>query len=237
LKAENNFMPKIPIKVKKGDSSDKVAEEMKVDLRNGLAAEQKQPSKKWLFLGIGLFLIIVFSVLSYWFFPSQKIPLADLVPEEAVIFGLINQQELYPQALPFSQFLGEGNFYGQGAINKLNDYFNQAQLSFQEDIQSLFKPEMAFILLPGNSETSFPFILLLEKKGSTAQISQILDKIEPKLREDYNFSSLIYRQVEITILRPLSSTINYLYNQIDDYFIISNSQESLEEMIDSIIKK
>jgi len=228
---------KIPIKVKKGQSTEKVTEEMKVDLRNGLAAEQKQPSRKWLFLGIGLFLIIVFSILGYWFFSSQKMPLADLVPEEAVMFGLINQSELYPQMAPLSQFLGENNFYGQGAINKLNDYFNQAQLSFQEDIQSLFKSEMAFILLPGNSETSFPFILLLEKKGSTAQISQILDKIKPKLREDYNFSSLIYRQIEITVLRSLSLTTNYLYNQIGDYFIISNSQESSEKMIDSIIKK
>jgi len=229
-------MPKIPIKVKKGDSAEKVAEEMKVDLRNNQPAEQKQPSRKWLFLGIGLFLIIPL-VLVCWFFYSQKMAFADLVPEEAVIFGLINQEELYPQIAPLSQFLREDNFYGRGAINKLNDYFNQAQLSFQEDIQPLFKREMAFILLPGNSETSFPFILLLEKKGSTAQISQILDKIEPKLREDYNFSLPIYRQIEITILRPLSSTIIYLYCQIGDYFVISNSQESLEKMIDLIIEK
>jgi len=230
-------MPKIPIKVKKGQSTDKVTEEMKVDLRNGLAEEHKQPSRKWLFLSVGLFLIIVFSILGYWFFSSQKMTFADLIPEEAVIFGLINQQELYPQMAPLNQFLGENNFYGQGAMNRLNDYFNQAQLGFQEDIQLLFKPEIAFILLPGNSETSFPFILLLEKKGSTAQISRILDKIEPKLREDYNFSSQIYRQIEITILRPLSLTVNYLYSQIGDYFIISNSQESFEKMIDSIIEK
>ena len=230
-------MSNIPIKIKKGQSTEKVTEEMKVDLRNGLAEEQKQPSRKWLFLSVGLFLIIVFSVLGYWFFSSQKMTFVDLVPEEAVIFGLINQQELYPQMAPLNQFLGENNFYGQGAINRLNDYFNQAQLSFQEDIQLLFKPEMAFILLPDNSETSFPFILLLEKKGSTAQISRILDRIEPKLREDYNFSSQIYRQIEITILRPLSLTANYLYSQIGDYFIISNSQESLEKMIDFIIEK
>lgn len=227
---------KIPIKVKKGDSAEKVAEELKVDLRNSQETEQKQPSRKWLFLGIGLFLIILL-VLGWWFFSCQKMPLADLIPEEAVIFGLINQQELYPQTAPLSQFLRENNFYGQGAIDKLNDYFIQAQLGFQEDIQPLFKPEMAFILLPGNSETSFPFTLLLEKKASRAQISQILDKIEPKLREDYNLSSQIYRQTEITILRPLSLTINYLYSQIGDYFIISNSQESLETMIDFIIEK
>jgi len=230
-------MPKIPIQVKKGDSADEVAEEMKVDLRNDSGTEQKQPSRKWLFLGIGLFLIIVFSILGYWFFSSQKMPFADLVPEEAIVFGLINQPELYPQIASLGQFLEENNFYGPGAINKLNDYFIQAQLSFQEDIQPLFKPEMAFILLPANSETSFPFALLLEKKSSTAQISQILDKIEPKLKEDYNLSSQTYRQIEITVLRPLSLAINCLYGQIDDYFIISNSQELLEKTIDLIIDK
>jgi len=230
-------MPKIPIQVKKGDSADEVAEEMKVDLRNDSGTEQKQPSRKWLFLGIGLFLIIVFSILGYWFFSSQKMPFADLVPEEAIVFGLINQPELYPQIASLGQFLEENNFYGPGAINKLNDYFIQAQLSFQEDIQPLFKPEMAFILLPANSETSFPFTLLLEKKSSTAQISQILDKIEPKLKEDYNLSSQTYRQIEITVLRPLSLAINCLYGQIGDYFIISNSQELLEKTIDLIIDK
>ena len=228
---------KIPIKVKKGQSADKVAEEMKVDLRNRPEAEQKQPSRKWLFLGIGLSLIIIFLVLGWWFFASQKMAFVDLVPEEAVIFGLINQQEFYPQMASLSQFLRENNFYGQGAIDELNDYFNQAQLSFPEDIQPLFNPEMAFILLPANSETSFPFVLLLEKKASTAQISQILNKITPRFQGDYNLSSQIYRQIEMTILRPLSSTINYLYSQIGDYFIISNSQESLEKIIDFIIEK
>lgn len=230
-------MPKIPIQIKKGDSADEIAEEMKVDLRDRPESKQKQPSRKWLFLGIGLFLIIIFSILGWWFFSFQKMAFADLIPEETVIFGLINQQELYPQMAPLSQFLRENNFYGPGAMDKLNDYFIQSQLSFQEDIQPLFKPEMAFILLPANSEISLPFTLLLEKKSSTAQISQILDKIESKLKEDYDLSSQIYRQIEITILRPLSSTINYLYSQVGDYFIISNSQESLEKTIDLIIDK
>ena len=230
-------MPKIPIKVKKGQSAEKVAEELKVDLREKSEIEQKQSSRKWLFLGFGLFLIIVFLVLGWWFFSCQKMAFVDLIPEEAVVFSLINQQELYPQMSPFKQFLSENNFYGQGAIDRLNDYFIQAQLSFREDIQPLFKQEMAFVLLPADSETSFPFILLLEKRVSSAQISQVLSKIEPKLQEDYNLSSQIYRQIEITILRPLSSTIIYLYSQIGDYFIISNSQECLEKIIDFIIEK
>ena len=230
-------MPKIPIQVKKGDLAEKVAEEMKVDLRNNQPAEQKQPSRKWLFLGIGLFLIIVFLVLGWWFFSSQKMAFADLVPEEAVIFSVINQADFYQQVGPFSQFLKDNNFYGQSIIDKFSNYLTEANLNFSEDVQSLFKKEMAFALLPANQEVKFPFVLILEREASGAKISQILEKIEPKLKQDYNFSSQTYRQIKITVLEPLTDSSNYLYSQIGDYFIISNSQESLEKIIDFIIKK
>ncbi len=220
-------MSKIPIKVKKGKAVEKVAEEMKVDLRNELVKEQKQPSRKWLFLGI-LFLIIVILFISWLFFSQEKLPFTDLVPEEAVIFSLINQPEFYPQISSFNQ----------STINKLNDYFNQAQLNFQEDIQPLFKKQIAFILLPANNETALPFVLLLEKNSSKAQISHILTKIETKLKQDYNFSWQAYRQIEITVLKPIfSSPAVYAYSQLDSYFIISNSQESLGKVIDFIIDK
>ena len=160
-------MSKIPIKVKKGEAIERVAEEMKVDLRNELVKEQKQPSRKWLFLGIFV-LIIVILFISWLFFGQEKIPFTDLVPEEAVVFSLIDQPELYPRISSFNQ----------STINKLNDYFNQAQLNFQEDIQPLFKKQIAFILLPANNGTAFPFVLLLEKNSSKAQISHILSKIE-----------------------------------------------------------
>ena len=221
-------MSKIPIKVKKGKlAADKIADELKVDLRNGLVKEQKQPSRKWLFLGT-LVLIIVILFIGWLCFGQEKIPFTDLVPEEAVVFSLINQPELYPRISSFNQ----------SAINKLNDYFNQAQLNFQEDIQPLFKKQIAFILLPANNGTAFPFVLLLEKNSSKAQISHILSKIETKLKQDYNFSSQAYRQVEITILKPISSSSAvYTYSQVDSYFIISNSQKSLEKIIDFIIDK
>jgi hypothetical protein len=198
--------------------------------------KQKQPSMKWLFWGIFLALIIVFSGINYWFSVSQKEPFADLIPQEVVIYSLINQAELYPQVSPFKQYLQEGNFFGQGAINKLNDYFNQVQLSFSEDVQPLFKEQVAFILLPANSETNLPFLLIFERRENLAKIRQILDKIEPELNKDFNLSSQDYRQIEITMLNPLFPSFSQcFYTSIENYFIISNSRESLKKMIDSII--
>ncbi len=220
-------MPKIPIKIKKGKSTEPVAEELKVDLRNALKPELKQPSRRWLFWGIPGLIIVVLSI-SWFFFSQEKMPFADLAPEEAVVFSLINQQELYPQVSSFNQSI----------INKFNDYFSQAQLNFQEDIQPLFKKQIAFILLPANNGTALPFVLLLEKNGSKAQMGRILSKIETKLKQDYNFSWQTYRQIEITVLKSISSPSSlYFYGQTDNYFIISNSQESLEKVIDFTIDK
>ena len=116
------------------------------------------------------------------------------------------------------------------------DEYKQADLDFQNDIQPLFKEQVAFILLPVNNDSPFPFLLIFEKKDSLAQISQILSKIEPKLKVDYNFSSQVYRQIEIIVLEPFLSPLSkYTYAQIEDYFIISNSQESLKLLIDTVV--
>jgi hypothetical protein len=229
-------MFQIPIR-KNNLSTEQAAGNLKVDLRDSKQeGKQKQSLKSWLFLGIFLALIIVFSGINYWFSVSQKEPFADLIPQEVVVYSLINLADFYPQIFPFKQYLQERNFFGQGAINKLNDYFNQAQLSFVEDIQPLFKDQAVFILLPANSETPLPFLVIFERKGSLVRISQILDKIEPELNKDFNLSSQDYRQIEITMLNPLFSSFSQcFYASIENYFIISNSQESLKKTIDSII--
>jgi len=234
-------MAKIAIKVKRGKlAADKISDDLKVDLRNGLAPEpkQKQPKKSRLFLVIFLLVaVIIFLSGSCLFSYLKKPAFADLVPEEAVVFSLINQGALYDQLSPFYQFLKENGFYGQGAVIKIGDYLNQANLDFRKDIEPLFKRQIAFILMPANSETAFPFALLFERKTSLDKINRLLNQIEPHFKKDYNFSSQIYRQIEITILKPLFSwSVNSLnYAQVGDYFVISNSQEILKKIIDSAI--
>jgi len=234
-------MFKIPIKIKKGNfPAEQIADELKVDLRNNQVIEQKQPLRKWLFLGGLLLTVIICLCLSWWFFSSQKMAWADLLPPEAVVFSLIDQEAFYEQISSSPQLLE--NFYIQRAINQIGGYLNQAELNFKEDIQPLFKKQVVFILMPVNNETSFPFILLFETKASTDKISQTLDKIEPNLKEDYNFSSQIYRQIKLTILEslspwPVALTNLYAYTQIENYFMISNSQEILMRFIDSVIDK
>jgi len=218
----------IKIFVKKDNSKQKVLRDSNINLRNNLNVKQEKSFKKWFFLGIFILIIIVL-VFNWWFLSSQKTPFKDLIPENRVVFSLVNQEALYNQASP----------YIQPAMAKINDYFKKVDLSFKDNIQSVFKPEAGFILMPANDETSFPFFLAFERKSSFGDIKSVLDKIEINLKKDYNFSQEKYRQIEITILDPIYSIDNllnlYAFAQVEDYFIITNSKQLLKEIINSII--
>ena len=230
-------MAKIFIKKQKNSDFDKVSNNLRVDLRKE-KINKKQSSRMWLFLSVFLLIIVIVLIFNSWFLSSKKIDFIDLIPEETVVFSIIDKDILYPQIFPFKHFLEENNFYGQKAINQFNDYLNSAQLNFESDIQPFFEKDIAFILLSPNSEVEFPFIFILKSKVSMAQFSQVLNKIEPEFKKDYNFSSQNYRQIKITALKSFStSSFNYAYAQADGYFIISNSQDCLKNILNTIINK
>lgn len=233
-------MSDIPIK-KAELSPGQIADDLKVDLRKAEQEKKiKQPRPRRLFLSIFLILLIIFLGLGWFFSARQGTPFTDLIPPEAVVFSVIDQAMLYQQTSPFSQLLKENNFYGQAAIANFSQYLNRAGLDFQKDIQPLFEKKIGFVLMPSNYETTMPFAFILEKNASAGKISQILDSLQTNFKKDFNFSSRVYRQIEIMTLRPLLPAAvqfpkAYAYAQIEDYLIISNSQEVLEKIIKSII--
>jgi hypothetical protein len=236
------------ILIRKGIPQRQISDDLKVNLKEPepILKQKKQPflskNKNRLFFIASLFVIIIFSAFVWRFYVSQKTPFADLIPENAVVWGIINHQELYPQIFPFTQFLADNNFYGQRAISKLNEYFNQVGLSFRQDIQPFFKRQAAFVIMPVNHEASFPFAFILKGNNPSSDFNQFLSQIKPELNKDYNFSSYIYRQIKITVLKPLSSVSAgspkmYAFAQIEDYLILGNSQKCLEGIIDLVINK
>lgn len=234
-------MRNVSIKIKKGKySPDQIEDNLKVDLNEKPERNIKQPLNRWLFLIIFLFSGgLIFAGIQSFFF-SNKLAFSHLIPEETVVFSLIDQESLYNQTAPFYEFLRENNFYGQNAIFQINDYFNQTDLNLKSDIYPLFKKQAAFVLMAPTDETSFPFAIIFEKNQSSSKIEQILSKIEPNLKKDYNFSTEDYRQIKTTILKPILSAVSgipdlYAYAQIEDYFIICNSKQVIKAFIDSII--
>lgn len=221
------------ISIKKNNLKE-IPEDSKIDLRKK-NINKKQPLRLWLFLNFILLIAVILLSFSVWLVSSKKIGFIDLIPEKTVVFSIINKDMLYPQLSPFKSFFEENNFYGQKAIEQINSYLNKAQLNFK-DIQPFFEEDMAFMLLSSNEEIKIPFVLILKTKAPRTGIKGFLSKIEPEFKKDYNFSSETYRQIEIVNLKSLSnSCFNYFYSQAEDYLIISNSKESLKEIINIII--
>lgn len=229
-------MPKIPIKKIKKSASliNRISDEIKVDLRREkLEPKQKQSFKKRLFLITILLLVILFLAWSFLFYSKNE--LRNLVPKEPVIFSLINQEKFYQETFPVLMENSQD-------IARIGEYLSQISLNFEKDIQPLFKQESVFASYSPNPETSFPFVLISEKKESFAKINDILSKIELGLKDDCNSFSQTYRQIEIRRIEPVVSSLSvfpnvYHYAQIEKYLAISNSQEILEMVIDKIIDK
>jgi len=226
-------MPKIPIKIKRsGSLINKISDEIKVDLRRkNQEPRQKQSFKKRLFLVVAPFLIIMSLFFVYFLFFSKS-NFRDLIPQEPIIFSLIDQKMFYQKTIPFLKNNNQD-------IARIGEYWDQIKLGF-EDIQPLFKKQFAFALLSSRSETDLPFVLIFETQASSDKIDYILSKIESGLRDDCNSFSRVYRQVEIRSLKPVVSSSSvlsaaYYYAQAEKYLVISSSQEILEAIIDKII--
>ncbi|MFH1461214.1 MAG: hypothetical protein ABIF84_02230 [Patescibacteria group bacterium] len=230
-------MFKVPIKVKKTSSdTQQTAEDLKVDLRNKEFNQRgKQSLNKWLFLSIFLIIVVIGSGLSWWFFSSKELSLRELGPESPVIFSLINQKNFYQQIAPVYRVLKEKGICGQTAVSQINKYLAQADLDFEQDVLVLFENQTAFILSLANSQNPFPLMIVLQRNQSLSKLEQVLTKIEPWLKKDFNFSIQDYRQTEIFSLKPFSGSGGYFYALIDKYFLISNSQDFLRQTIDKII--
>lgn len=222
-------MFKVPIKIKKTSSdTQRVAEDLKVDLRNkGFNQKEEQSLSKWLFLSLFLIIVIIGLGLGWWFSSSKETSFRELVPGNPVIFSLVNQKDFYQQVAPV--------YYGQAIVSRINKYLTQADLNFEQDISGLFEDQTAFVLSPANSQNSFPLMIIFQTSQSLNKLEQILAKIEPELKKDFNFSTQDYRQIKIFSLKPFSGSDSYLYVLIDKYFLVGNSQELLKQTIDKII--
>jgi len=220
---------RIRIKRKNHNSLDSSCGNSKVDLRNNQKVQQRSLSKKQLILVV--FLLFAAALLGYFISLFKQDEFKKIVPENAVVFSLIDQNAFYGQI---------SSFDSGGILSQLKDFLSGNNLDLKKDIQPLFKDEAAFILLPSNSETAFPFVVILKEKKPLAGINNILEIVRPSLGKNWNIFSQIYRQVEIKTLKPVIPFSDnrprlYIFAQIEGYLVVGNSQEAAKTIIDSIM--
>lgn len=229
-------MTKIPIKIKKNILGQEINGELKVDLRTKTEPKPIRPfCLKW--GAFGLALIVLASLIIWLLSRSRPILFIEIIPQEKTALAIVNQEALYNQILPFYQNLWPQSSFYQGLIDETNNYLTRLGLDFSKDILPLFKEESVIASFPAESGQAFPFIIILQKQGSSAKIDQILSRLEQELKKDFYLSFQVYRQIKITDLKPLSfGSADYFYSQTEKYLIIGNSLRSLEKTVDLIIR-
>jgi hypothetical protein len=237
-------MPKIPIKIKNNISQRRISDDLQVNLRNDSNnRKQKQPLNKRLFLVVFLILILIIIglLISGRFLRSRKPPFWDLALKKATVFSLIEQNTLYEQLSPVVIYLRKKALFNQELVDRLENCFNQANLNFKNDIETIFKDRVIFMVMPSDSETILPALLVFEKKDSSDNLKSALNKAESVFKENCNLSFENYRQIEIASLKPFNPLSNnlryqYFYAQVENYFIIANSKNALEQVIDFVLE-
>jgi len=223
-------MFKVPIKkINRNFLIKKVSDELRVNLRNNKKTKKKPLSRKQLISVVFLFLAAV--SLGYAISFLREDEFRKIVPSDAVIFSLVDQNAFYQQI--FSSDNGK-------ILTQMNDYLRQNELELEKDIQPLFENRAALVLFSFDSNTHFPFVAILKKKNLSSELDNILESLKLALKRNWNIFPYIYRQVEVGVLKPVISFSSelpelYVFAQTRDYFIISNSEEAMKKIIDAIM--
>jgi len=118
----------------------------------------------------------------------------------------------------------------------LSDFMAKNNLDMVE-IGSLFEDKMALILLPTESSGKPQWLYLAVIKKSPAEVSPIIDDAEKNLKQNYNLISDVYRQIEITQIKPLDEdSIGVFFAQPGNLFILSNDNQTIKNTIDKALK-
>lgn len=183
-----------------------------------------------------LILIIAESSFIVFFFLTQPVnPHQALIPTQTVSTIYFNQSLLanLANSLKESQY----NWPPLTSFNQdLERFFSQADLKMGE-LQPLFEDQMVLILLTKTDEIPIRWLLVATKRVSENEFGSFLDQAEKKLKQNFNLIAEVYRQTDITTIKPLNQGYqNYYYAHLKNYFLLSNDAQALKETIDKALK-
>ena len=194
--------------------------------------KRKARFKIWLLL---ILIIIEGGLLAFLFLTRPANPYQNLVPIQTVSTIYFYQSLLADLANSLKE-----NQYGWPSLISFNQdlerFFNQADLKIGE-LQPLFEDQMALILLTKTDEISIRWLLIATKKVSEGQFGSSLDQIEKKLKQNFNLVAEVYRQTDITTIKPLNQGYqNFYFAHLKNLFLLSNDAQALKDTVDKVLK-
>jgi len=237
-------MTQIPIKIKSNSKTTQQEIKKALNLNQLLSAQAKSitknRNKSWLNFSVGLILIMILIVLAANFFWSSSKSLSayqKLTPKQAqaaIFFKIYELKNLYPAVIPNEE--QNASFY-QWLKNRILQFLADSGISAENDLLPLFQEQAAFFILPPDRNQKLSWLILAETKSNQDPKRQLVfNKIEQELKKDFGFNQTFYRQLKINIIYPLDQLERqYFYAQINNFVAVSNSQTTLENLIDRII--
>lgn len=193
-------------------------------------SKKSRPNKLFFWLLAVAVLILAAAV---FLFPKPALPYQDLVAADARGVFYFNEEWLSASLKAMAE-----SGYAWPPFVWLKDNWQKWLADNKLEIKQiapLFEPQMVLVWLP-SSNGRFDWLLLASKKVSDSVFESVLSQTEKELKQNYNLISEIYRQTTITEIKSLSQNQSSLYYaQIKNYFLISNSADSLKGTIDKII--
>jgi len=223
-------MPPVTIKINKSTNQPETPSAKTVN-QPPPVIKKKQPGRPLFWLLILLVVILAAGLAAVLFFRPAP-PYQNFIPSDAAAVFYFNQARLVSSA----RTLNETGFNWPPFVwfkNTWNEFLTENKLEAAQ-ISGLFDEPMALVWLP-DTNRQINWLFLATKKGGDGPVVA-LNQIESRLKQNYNLVADVYRQTAVTEIKPLGQDrLHLYYAQIKNYFLVSNSVDSLKETIDRII--
>ncbi|MBU2265147.1 hypothetical protein KJ784_03120 [Patescibacteria group bacterium] len=191
--------------------------------------------KKYLWL----LLILVLAegaTIAWLYFLKPVSPYQKLLPPNAIASSYFNQSTLI--AFLKSQKNDNPDWpwltWGKEA---LNEFRSQTKIDQPEQTLALLADQMALAILPQTTGANPTWLILATIKASSDEFLSSRDQTEQALKQNFNLTSEIYRQIKISQVQSLKKDkLSLFYAQVNNYFILTNNESLLKETIEKIIK-
>jgi len=194
--------------------------------------KRKAHFKIWFLL---ILIIIESSFIAFFFLTRPVNPYQALIPTQTVSTIYFNQSLLanLANSLKESQY----DWPPLTSFNQdLERFFNQADLKMGE-LQPLFENQMALILLPKTDKIPIRWLLIATKRVNEDEFGSFLDQAEKKLKQNFNLVAEVYRQTDITTIKPLNQGYqSFYFAHLKNLFLLSNDAQTIKETIDKALK-
>lgn len=206
-----------------------------LNLASGKTAGTPKKQRRFYVWFLLLLILLEAGIIIYAFFSRPTLPYKNLIPDNAAATIYFNQTSAAGliKSLKDAQFVWPAF---DDAQKSLSAFYSRAGLNLNELLMA-FENQIAVVLLP-ETEGNLPrWLVLAAAKTDRAGLETKIQNAENVLKQNFNLSSEVYRQIEIIEIKPLEQNRTTLYfAQVKNYFFLTNNQDLLKDTIDKAVR-